>query len=90
VRQFARRICVHFFCAGGLLASAASAAQERPRTRVFLPELQLAAPVILAGIQTAMVISVGTATIGALPAAALAVALELAFSALQVYGAGRG
>ena len=75
-------------------------------------ELPLAAPVILAGIRTAAVISVGTATIaafigaggygqritiglalndndmllaGAIPAALLAIAVEISFTALEYY-----
>jgi osmoprotectant transport system permease protein len=82
----------------------------RPRDLLWRVELPLAAPVILAGIRTAAVISVGTATLaafigagglgdpivtglsvtdtnlvlsGALPAAALAIAVDLALHAVE-------
>lgn len=47
------------------LREAATALGARAPARLWLVELPLAAPVILAGIRTATVISVGTATIGA-------------------------
>ena len=47
------------------LVEAATALGARPLTCLGLIELPLAAPVIVAGIRTAAVISVGTATIGA-------------------------
>jgi len=47
------------------LREAATALGARPGARLWLVELPLAAPVILAGVRTATVISVGTATIGA-------------------------
>jgi osmoprotectant transport system permease protein len=48
-----------------VLRQAATALGARSLARLWLVELPLAAPVILAGIRTAAVISVGTATIGA-------------------------
>jgi osmoprotectant transport system permease protein len=92
------------------LREAATALGARAIARLWFVELPLAAPVMLAGIRTATVISVGTATIGAfvgaggfgerisiglalndgtmllagaLPAAALALAFELMFAALE-------
>jgi len=92
------------------LREAATALGARGLTRLWLVELPLASPVILAGVRTAAVISVGTATIaafvgaggfgerisiglalndhqmllaGALPAAALALAFEASFGALE-------
>jgi osmoprotectant transport system permease protein len=47
------------------LREAATALGARPAACLWLVELPLAAPVIVAGIRTAAVISVGTATIGA-------------------------
>jgi osmoprotectant transport system permease protein len=47
------------------LCEAATALGARPAARLWLIELPLAAPLIVAGIRTAAVISVGTATIGA-------------------------
>jgi len=93
-----------------VLREAATALGARSVVRLWTVELPLAWPVILAGIRTATVISVGTATIGAfvgaggfgeriaiglalndhqmllagaLPAAALALAFEALFSALE-------
>jgi osmoprotectant transport system permease protein len=93
-----------------VLSEAATALGARSMVRLCLVELPLAAPVILAGVRTAAVISVGTATIGAfvgaggfgeriaiglalndhqmllagaLPAAALALAFEIGFGALE-------
>lgn len=92
------------------LREAATALGARSFNRLWTVELPLASPVILAGVRTAAVISVGTATIGAfvgaggfgeriaiglslndnrmllagaLPAAALALAFEAVFSALE-------
>ncbi|MFA7566474.1 MAG: ABC transporter permease [Alkalispirochaeta sp.] len=47
------------------LLEASTAMGMRPWRRLVLTELPLAAPVIIAGVRTAAVISVGTATIGA-------------------------
>jgi osmoprotectant transport system permease protein len=93
-----------------VLREAATALGARSLSRLWLIELPLASPVILAGIRTAAVISVGTATIaafvgaggfgeriaiglalndhqmllaGALPAAAMALAFEALFGALE-------
>jgi osmoprotectant transport system permease protein len=93
-----------------LLQEVAMALGLNNRERLLRIELPLAAPVILAGIKTAAVISVGTATLaafvgagglgepiitglslndhslilqGALPAAALAIAVELVFEGLE-------
>jgi osmoprotectant transport system substrate-binding protein/osmoprotectant transport system permease protein len=92
------------------LRQAATALGARSLNRLWTVELPLASPVILAGVRTAAVISVGTATIGAfvgaggfgeriaiglalndhrmllagaLPAAALALAFEAVFAALE-------
>ena len=100
-----------------VLRQAATALGARSLARLWLVELPLALPVILAGIRTAAVISVGTATIaafvgaggfgerisiglalndnrmllaGALPAAALALALEVLFSLLERLSRGLG
>ncbi len=47
------------------LREASTAMGMRPWRRLVLTELPLAAPVILAGVRTAAIISIGTATIGA-------------------------
>jgi osmoprotectant transport system permease protein len=92
------------------LKDSATALGMRPRMRLRLIELPLAARTILAGVKTAAVINVGTATIaafvgaggygerivaglavndpvlllaGAVPAAAMAIGVELAFGGLE-------
>lgn len=47
------------------LREASTAMGMRPWKQLFVTELPLAAPVVLAGIRTAAIISIGTATIGA-------------------------
>lgn len=93
-----------------LLTKMAAGIGMTPRQQLRLVELPLAAPVIIAGIRTAAVISVGTATLaafigagglgeyivtglalnntslilkGAIPAAALALLVELAFDLIE-------
>ena len=99
------------------LKQSATALGLRAGQRLWLIELPLALPVILAGVRTSAVISVGTATIaafigaggygerivaglavndhrlllaGAIPAAAMALALEWGFAGLQRAAGGAG
>jgi osmoprotectant transport system permease protein len=74
------------------LREAATALGARALARLCLVELPLAAPVILAGIRTAAVISVGTATIGAFVGAGgfgerIAIGLALNDHAMLLAGA---
>lgn len=60
-----RNACVGVQQVPGALREAASALGLRPRVRLMLVDLPIALPTILAGVRTAAVICVGTATIAA-------------------------